>query len=153
MDGKAKMRTNGRPQTEKPNVADSLGGLTHDVIELAELQAQLFALDVRETTQSTRTALIVAIMGACAALGSIPVALIALAQLLIEQLSWSAATSYGVAALVGLVISVVLLLTAWPRFRSGAVTMKRSREELSRNVAWVKSSLRKRASAAPPTDD
>lgn len=147
------MKTNGRPQTDKPNVADSLGGLTHDVIELAELQAQLFALDVKETTQSTRTALMVAIVGVCVLLGSIPVALISLAELLIEQLNWSAAASYGVATLVGIVISVGLLLTAWARFRSGIVTMKRSREELSRNVAWLKSGLRRRATASPPMPD
>lgn len=147
------MRTNGRPQTDKPNVADSLGGLTHDVIELAELQAQLFALDVKESTQSTRTALVLAIVGVCVLLGSIPVVLIALAELLVQQLNWSAAVSYGVATLVGIVISVVLLLTAWARFRSGIVTMKRSREELSRNVTWVKSSLRRRATAAPPSEE
>ncbi len=147
------MRTNGRPPTDKPNVADSLGGLTHDAIELAELQAQLFALDVKETTQSVRTALILAIAGVCAVLGSIPVALIALAHVLIEQLNWMVAVSYSVATLAGVVIGVALLLTAWMRFRSRAVTMKRSREELSRNVAWVKSSLRRRATVAPPMDD
>lgn len=146
------MRTNGRPPTDKPNVADSLGGLTHDAIELAELQAQLFALDVKETTQSVRTALILAIAGVCAVLGSIPVALIALAHVLIEQLNWTAAVSYSGATLAGVVIGVVLLLTAWMRFRSSVITMKRSREELSRNVAWVKSSLRRRATATPPMD-
>lgn len=147
------MKTNGRPQNDRPNVANSLGGLTHDVIELAELQAQLFALDVKETSQSTRTALILLIVGSCALLGSIPVALMALAHVFMEQLNWSAAASYGVATAGGIVVSVVLMLTGWTRFRSGTVTMKRSREELSRNLAWVKSSLHRRATPASSTID
>lgn len=147
------MTTDGQPQTEKPSVANSLSGLTHDVIELAELQAQLFALDVKETSQGTRTALILAVVGACALLGAVPIALTALAELLIAQLSWSSAASYGVATLVGIMLASALLVAAWVRFRSGVVTLKRSRDELSRNLAWVKANLRSRTTRNPTANN
>ena len=51
LDGETKMSTNGRARNNEPNVAASFSELTHDVIELAELQAQLFALDVKNTSR------------------------------------------------------------------------------------------------------
>jgi len=153
MDRETKMTTNGRARPSEPNVASSFAGLTHDVIELAELQAQLFAVDVKQTSQSTRSALVLAMVGACVLLGSIPVALIALAELLVQQLSWSPAASYGVATLVGVVISAAILGTAWAQFRAGLGNLSRSREELNRNIAWIKSNLRNRAQAHPAASD
>jgi hypothetical protein len=153
MDGEASMNTNGRTRAEQPNVATSFSELTHDAIELAELQAQLLALDLKETSESTKVSLTLGVVGSCLLLGSLPVALIALAELLIEQLDWSRATGYGAATLVGLLVSAGLLATAWARFRSGLVTMKRSREELSRNIAWIKTSLRSRAKPSAAVTD
>jgi putative superfamily III holin-X len=149
MDCEKTMNTNGRARAEQPNVATSFSELTHDAIELAELQAQLFALDVKETTQSTKTSLILTIVGSCLLLASLPVALIALAELLVEQLEWSRSAGYGVATLVGIVVSAGILATAYARFRSGLGTLKRSREELRRNIDWIKSSLRSRATSSP----
>ncbi len=147
------MSTNGRARNDEPNVAASFSELTHDAIELAELQAQLFALDLKQTSQSTRTSLVLAVAGVCVLLGSTPVALMALAELLVQQFSWSPAAGYGVATLVGVAVSVAILANAWSQFRSGIVTMQRSREELSRNIAWVKSSLRSRAQPNPTGKD
>ena len=88
------MNTNGRTRVEQPNVATSFSELTHDAIELAELQAQLLALDLKETSESTKVSLTLGVVGTCLLLGSIPVALIALAELLIEQLDWSRAAGF-----------------------------------------------------------
>jgi len=122
------MNTDGRVRTEQPNVASSFSGLGHDAIELAELQAKLFSLDVKETTKSAGLSIALVIGSACVLLGTIPVLLIALAQLLAEQLGWSQAASYGVAALVGILVSVGICAAAWARFSTGIATMKRSRK-------------------------
>jgi uncharacterized membrane protein YqjE len=143
------MSTNGRARNDEPNVAASFSELTHDAIELAELQAQLFALDLKQTSQSTRISLMLAVAGVCVLLGATPVALMALAAFLVQQFGWSPAAGYGVAAMVGVAVSVAILAIAWSRFPTGIVTMRRSREELSRNIAWVKSSLRSRAQPNP----
>ncbi len=63
------MNTNGRVRSEEPNVAASFAGLSHDVIELAELQAELFALEVKDTSQSARTALVLSAAGIIVQLG------------------------------------------------------------------------------------
>jgi hypothetical protein len=56
---------------------------------------------------------------------------------------------FGLAALVGVVLSAALMMAAWSRLKSGQVSMRRSREELSRNLAWVKSNLRGRSQPSP----
>jgi hypothetical protein len=133
-------------------VASSFSELTHNAIELAELQAQLFRLDVKETSQSAGISIGLMIGSACVLLGTIPVVLIAIAQLLVEKLAWSPSAGYGVAALIGIVASIGIAAAAYTRFSSGIATMKRSREELNRNVAWLKSNLRSRTQAGvgPP---
>jgi hypothetical protein len=142
------MNTNGHTRTETPNVATSFAGLTHDVIELAELQAQLLALDVKSTSRKARTSLILVIVGVCLLLGTIPIALATVAQVLIQQFGWSPMAGFASASLLGALLSAGMLGAAWSRFRSGIVTMHRSREEFNRNIAWVKSSLRTSASSA-----
>ena len=138
------MNRNGRHRTQMPDVAGSVSGLTHDVIELAELQTQLLALDLKKSTQKTRTCLILAIIGVCLLLASLPVALMALAALLVEQLEWSQSAALGVATLVGLVLAGIFAGAAYGIVRSGLISIERSRDEFNRNIAWIKSTLKER---------
>jgi uncharacterized membrane protein YqjE len=138
------MNGNGRHRTQMPDVAGSVSGLTHDVIELAELQARLLSLDLKRSSQKTRTCLILAVIGVCLLLASIPVALLALAELLVEQLDWSRSAALGVATLAGLLLSAIFAGVAYSIVRSGLVSLDRSRDEFNRNVAWIKSTLKNR---------
>lgn len=136
-----------------PNVAASVSDLTHDVIELSELQAQLLTLDVKQSVEKARACLVLAVIGVCMLLGTIPVALLALAALLVQGLGWSIAASTAVATFVGLLIAGVVFGVAYSYIKKGLVTFERSREELRRNVAWLKSTLRTRGhAAAQPTE-
>ena len=143
------MNTNGRVRDEEPNVATSFSGLAHDVIELGELQAQLFVHDVKSTTQKTRTSLLLGVVGACVLLGSVPVLLFALAELFVEQFGWTRSAGFAVAAVIGIAASAGILAAAWNRLSVGLNSMQRSRDELSRNIAWIKSSLRSQSSPKP----
>lgn len=145
------MNGNGRLRTKMPDVAGSVSELTHDVIELSELQAKLFVLDVKKSSRRTRTCLILAVVGVCLLLGTIPVALFALAQLLVEQLQWSQSAALGVATLVGLALAAIAAGTAWGIVKSGLVSLQRSREEFGRNIDWLKSTLRTRGRPADQT--
>jgi hypothetical protein len=148
------MTGNGRYHADgkMPNVAASVSDLTHDIIELSELQAQLVALDLKQSMEKARTTLILAVAGACVALGTIPVALLALAALLYEQLQWSIAGSVATAMAVGLLIAGVVLGIAYGYIKQGLVSMERSREELRRNISWLKTTLRTRGHTAQPAE-
>jgi hypothetical protein len=144
------MNGNGRMREKGPNMAASVSDLTHDVIELSELQIQLLKLDLQKSSQRTRTCLVLAVLGACLLLGAIPVALLALAELLVAQLAWSRAAGLCVATLVGLALAAVALIAAWVRIHNGLISLQRSRDELQRNIDWIKSTLRSRGQPHAP---
>jgi hypothetical protein len=143
------MNTNGHARTAEPNVAASFSDLTHDVIELAELQTQLLAQDVKKSAQNARMAIALCVVGLCMLLGCLPVLLILLAEVLVDAAGWSRSASFGVAAMVGLLASGVTLALGYARIKSGVIALDRSREELNRNIAWLKSTLRSRATPQP----
>ena len=136
------MSTNGHSLKE-PTVAKSVAGLTHDAIQLAELQTELLMHDLRESGRRTRTSLVFGVIGLCVLLSSIPILLIALAELLVGQLGWSPAAAYGAAAIVGLTVSVAAFAMAYVRLKQGIFSLDNSREELSRNIEWMKLQLSK----------
>jgi hypothetical protein len=149
MDCETKMSTNGRVRDEEPNVATSFSGLAHDVIELGELQAQLFVHDVKSTTQQTRTSLLLEAVGVCLLLGSVPVVLFALAELFVEQFGWSRSAGFAVAAVIGVLASAGTLAASWNKLSVGLNSTQRSRDEFNRNLAWNKSSLRSQSAPKP----
>lgn len=139
----AEVNTNGTTKRATPNVRESFSGLAHDAIELAELQARLLKLDAQAAARNGGTSLALAVVGACLLLGCVPVALVALGELFVDQFAWSRAAGYAAAAGVGLVFSGGAGFAAWQRIRTAAHALQRSREELNRNIAWIKSNLKR----------
>ena len=139
----AKVNTNGRPPADEPNVAASFSGLAHDAIELAELQAQLLKLDAKAAARNGGASLVLAVVGICLLLGCVPVVLLALAEVIVAQYGWSRAGALGAAAAIGFALSAGACAIAWYRLRTGLGTLKRSRDELNRNLAWIKANLKR----------
>lgn len=140
-------RHNSNGNSKAPNVAASVSDLTHDVIELAELQTQLFSLDAKQSVSKARACFVMAVVGVAMLLGTIPVALLTVAALLVEQAAWSWAAAAGMATFIGLLITAGVLGVAYAYVKNGLLNFDRSREELRRNLGWVKSTLRTRGSA------
>lgn len=142
------MSHNGAPTGKEPTVARSFSRLAHDAIELGELQAQLLTLDVRTLTSRMKTALMFGVASLVVLLGAVPIALLALAELLVAAGDWSRPTAVAAAAGVGVLAAVLLMAIGWRGLERGAGSLDRSREELKRNLDWIKSSLRQSTSPA-----
>ncbi len=138
-----KINPNGKAHSAEPNVAESFSGLAHDAIELAELQAQLLKLDVQAAARNGGLSAGLLVVGACLLLGCVPVALAALAEVFVAQWGWTRAGAYGAAAAFGLAISAAAGVASWVRVRSALAALQRSRDELNRNIAWIKSNLKR----------
>jgi hypothetical protein len=139
----ANVNTNGKAKRAAPNVAKSFSGLAHDAIELAELQARLLKLDAQAAARNGGTSLALLVLGACLLLGCMPVALLALGELFVLQFDWPRAGAYAASAAIGLALSAGAGLAAWQRIRTAASALRRSSEELNRNIAWIKTNLKR----------
>lgn len=139
----AEVNSNGHAKSAGPNVASSFSGLAHDAIELAELQAQLLRLDTQAAARNGGRSIGLLVLAACLLLGCVPVALAALGEVFIAQWGWSRAGAYAAAAGVGALLSAGAGVAAWRRVQSALASLQRSRDELGRNIAWLKSNLKR----------
>jgi hypothetical protein len=130
---------NGRPIEEASSaVGAHVVNLTSDLLTLAELQSQLFVIDVRETFHQASKPALVAGAGACLLLGAIPLLLAGLVETLAERtdLTWEGAcwlVSTGGILCAALAIGYGLL-----KIRRACRVLDRSQAELRENLRWIK---------------
>jgi len=142
---------NGRKPAEYAGRAavKHLGNLGHDITSLAELQLKLAAADARETGRRAALPLGLLLAAAAVALGCVPVLLFALAAAL-QQAGLSSPVALALSALVGLAVAGTLGWLGWSLIGSSFVSFERSKEELTRNLQWVKNALASRGDGKPP---
>ncbi|HEY2157014.1 MAG TPA: phage holin family protein [Isosphaeraceae bacterium] len=122
-------------------VLTSIGELGGDIATLAELQAKLALIDAREAAERATWPTVALVASAAVLVASLPVLMIGLAFVL--------ATAFGIgqgAALliVGAVVAAVaaaIVLLSLREFLHSFESFRRSREELARNIAWIKTVL------------
>jgi uncharacterized membrane protein YqjE len=145
---------NGSSQTAPRAFARDVGGFAYDVLTLAELQVQLFASDMRECGQRVFVPGLVLLCGAALGWACFPVALAALALLIIQVFETSYATGFLLATTVGAISSVLLCISGWFLVREPLALLQRSQEELVRNLRWIKKVLeRNRTTRSNSTDN
>jgi hypothetical protein len=132
---------NGAPVTASKALARDVGEFAHDVLTLAELQAQLFVADVQECGRRVLFPGLVLICGVALGLACVPIALAALALLLVQYFEMSLAAAFLVAALAAAAVSALLCAFGCVQVRQRTVVLGRSQQELVRNLRWIKKVL------------
>jgi hypothetical protein len=130
-----------RQPSAAAGVRDGVGGLLHDVVTLSELQAQLLAVDAKESVAKAKTPIGLLVAGVSLALGAVPVLLLALGEGLTLWLDWARPLAYLVSGLVGALLGGALLYLAWQQAGAVIAVFDRSRVELAENVRWIKYAL------------
>jgi hypothetical protein len=133
-----------RVRIHSPLVEGVLGNLADfgsDIATLAELQAKLAALDLKESAGKAAVPAGLLASAGVLALGSLPVGLLGIAELLVTYAGLGRGWAYLATALAVTVIAVALALVGLPRIKTSFESFRRSREELTRNVAWIKTVL------------
>jgi len=127
----------GQPEGVVGNIAE----FGNDVATLVELQAKLAALDFKESATRAIVPLVLVVVGVALLLASLPVALLGAAWLVASALSiqegWAALLTAGVAAVVAAILAWVALTRLLVSFES----FRRTREELVRNISWIRTVL------------
>ncbi len=139
-------RRNGSTPSPPNGVAKGMGELTHDIVSLAELQFELFRIDCRDGLKRMLVPVALLLVAGIVAAGTVPIALILLAELLVQGAGLSRATAFWIAALGGFAAAAAIGLAGWFYIRGVVRVFERSREELTRNMTWIKHALKR-----PPT--
>ena len=137
--------------TPPPNgVAKDMGELTHDIVSLAELQLELFRIDCREGLKRMLVPVALLLVAGIVAAGTVPIALILVAEFLVQAAGLSRAAAFAIAALGGFIVAVAMGIVGWSCLRGVVHVFERSREELTRNMTWIKQVLRHTAATESP---
>jgi hypothetical protein len=125
------------PLTVVSNIAD----FGNDIATLAELQAKLTLLDAKEATAKATRPLIILGAGAALALASLPVILIGLADVIATSAKIPAGASQLIVGLVALAIAGGGGFIGWKGSTASLASFRRSSEELTRNLSWIRTVL------------
>src|SRR4051812_49848644 len=118
-------------------VVSNLAEFGNDFATLAELQAKLASIDLKES--AGRAAVPAGLLAGALVLllGSVPVLLAGVAELIVRYTSidhhWALLLTAGGA----IVLTVVVGALAVSRLRKSFESFQRSREELARNISWI----------------
>ena len=138
----AKVNGAGRPEeTTTGAVARSAGELLSDVVTLSELQGRLLMTDAREGVAKLLTPLAVIAVGILFFAGTIPVALVTLALLLVQTTSLTQVQAFGVSLLVGLALTALFAGGGVWYLRRGTPMFERTQTEWRQNVKWAKDAV------------
>jgi hypothetical protein len=139
---------NGSTPAPPNGVAQGMGDLTHDIVSLAELQFELVRNDYRAGVKGLLVPVVLLLGAGIVALGTVPVALLLMAEILIQVAGLSRTSALSIAAASGFTAAVVLGVAGWSQLRGVGRVFQRSREEWIRNLNWIKLALKR----SPPIE-
>ena len=134
----AKVRINS-PLVE--GVVGNLADFGGNVATLAELQAKLAASELKICVRRVLIPVALTAVGFVLMLGSMPVALLGVAEWVAVAFGLTRAVSLLVTAGAAVGLAIVLAVVAYARLVRGPQCFQYSSEELSRNIAWIKTVL------------
>jgi hypothetical protein len=125
------------PLTMVGNIAD----FGNDIATLAELQAKLTLLDAKEAAAKATTPLTFLGAGMVLGLASIPVILIGLADVIARSANIPTGVSQLIVGVATLVLAGIAALIGWKGSMGSLTSFRRSSEEFTRNLSWIRTVL------------
>lgn len=119
-------------------LARGAAGIAHDLVGIAELQAELLGADVREVARAAARGIGFWLVAAALFAAMLPVAIAGLGLWLANEFEWSPAVGLLVAALGATVLAAAAGIAGRAQFRSQAATLERSQRELRENIKLLK---------------
>jgi uncharacterized membrane protein YqjE len=142
MDHQTQMNGDGDGEPPVRGVARSAGELWHHVLLLSELQMRLLALELAEGIRRAKTGTVLLATGLILAMVTLPVLLVSVALVLVEQTRLTPAEAFSLVAGVSLVIATALVGGALWHLRHNSPGLPLSRMEWKANWRWLKETLR-----------
>jgi hypothetical protein len=120
----------------------NVAGFGENLLNLAELQARMTAVELRQNVETVKAAAAVLVMGGLIALATLPVILAGIAELFVSELLWRRGYAFLAVGSTVMGIAAFCALTAVVRLRRQRLGFPLSTEEFTRNLNWVHTVLR-----------
>ena len=116
--------------------------LVHDLAALVELQGQLIAVDANACLRQALVPSLVVLTGFVLTSGCVTTGAIGMALLVAQTTGWTYGTAFLVTGTVGACMGSLVVAAAGCQLRRCLAVLDRSRNELAKNLAWIKGALR-----------
>lgn len=126
------------PEAHPPGLAHNMGELGSDFLTLLELQARLGWEDLKTASRQATLGFAWTIVALGCAIGGLPVLLVGVAEFLVEVLGWTRWLAYLSFGTIAVLTSAFLAYLGARRIFANAAVFRRSRDELLKNLEWLK---------------
>jgi hypothetical protein len=110
---------------------------------LAELHLELFRVDCREGLRKIMIAVALLRLAGFVAAGTAPIALMLVAEGLVQTAHLSRAAAIAIAAMSDVIVALAMRFVAGACLRGITRVFERSREKWTENMTWIKHALRR----------
>ena len=141
MDHKTTLNGSGTRDASAHVLAQHLAGIAHDVVTIAELQVQLFAVDLRALHKGVVRGLVIWVIACAILIAALPTALVGVGLWLAEVAQMSTAAGLLWVALGAFLLVTGLLISGWRQFTRQRAALKRSTKELHNNLVAMRQVL------------
>ena len=118
-----------------PPQSNAIKDILEDARLLGELQARLFTVDLRDFARTAVKPCLTIVAAIAVFLAALPVGLIGLAYLLVDQLAMGHPAAMDIVAALSIGLSAILGYAAMVRLRRALAVFHRSRDELRANLS------------------
>lgn len=126
-----------------PQARAKLADLLDDIVQLGELQRQLFVADLRQAGRLVRLQAVLLALGVLLAASCVPLALVTVALLLVEFARMGYAAAFACTFILALFGAAGLIGASLRWFSTGPRLFQRSAAEWTLNLQWLKEKLRR----------
>jgi Putative Actinobacterial Holin-X, holin superfamily III len=123
-------------------VASNVAGFGENLLNMAELQVRMSAIELRQNVEALRIVAAVGLTGAIMALASLPIVLAGIAELLVNRLGLSRGSAFLIVGFTTLGLGSLCIISAGLWISRKRLGFPLSAEELARNLSWVRTVLR-----------
>src|SRR5262249_17945940 len=123
-------------------VASNVAGFGENLLNMAELQARMASIELRQNLEALRIATVIGLTGALLALAALPSVLAGVAELLVTDLGMRRGWAFLTVGFSSVVIGSLAIAIAGLWIRHKRIGFPLSAEELSRNLNWIRTVLR-----------
>jgi Putative Actinobacterial Holin-X, holin superfamily III len=123
------------------DVVTNIAEFGENLLTLAELQARLTAIELKRNVDAVKVSAAVILAGAVMAIAALPIALAGIAELLVSELGMRRGFALIAVAVAVFAVAGTCIAIAAGRLRNADFGFNLSREELARNLNWVRTVL------------